>query len=178
MRKLAFQAAAVLALTSAAQLQAAQAQQAQSCMTRPELRGLVAYFLPTVLQSTIDTCTQRLAPDSYLVGRAAQLLSSLESGRTDAWPMAKRAFVKMGGDSDKSSAELFASLPEAAVRPLIEAVIVQKLGTTIKPESCDDIDRVMAPLEPLPATNLVDVLTEAMAIAGRNDKQLKVCKEA
>ena len=51
MRKLAFQTAAVLALVSSAQLHAAQVQQAQSCMTRPELRGLVAYFLPTVLQS-------------------------------------------------------------------------------------------------------------------------------
>ena len=178
MRKLAFQTAAVLALVSSAQLHAAQVQQAQSCMTRPELRGLVAYFLPTVLQSAIDTCSQRLAPESYLVGRAPRLLGTLEAGRPEAWPMAKQAFVKMGGEGDKSSAELFASLPEAAVRPLIEAVIVQKIGSSIKPESCGDIDRVMAPLEPLPATNLVEVLTEAMAIAGRNDKQLRVCKEA
>jgi hypothetical protein len=177
MRKLAFQTAAVLALVASAQLQAAQTQ-AQTCLTRPELRGMVAYFLPTVLESTIETCSQRLTPDSYMLARAPRLLTTLEAGRSQAWPMAKAAFVKLGDDGKTSTAELFAALPEEAVRPLIEAVIIQKLGTTIKPDSCGDIDRVMAPLEPLPAANLIDVLTEAMAIAGRNDKQLRVCQES
>jgi hypothetical protein len=177
MRKLAFQTAAVLALVASAQLQAAQTQ-AQTCLTRPELRGMVAYFLPTVLESAIDTCSQRLKPESYMMARAPQLLTTLESGRSQAWPMAKAAFVKIGDDGKKGTAELFAALPEEAVRPLIEAVITEKIGSSIKPDSCGDIDRVMAPLEPLPAANLIDVLTEAMAIAGRNDKQLRVCQDS
>jgi hypothetical protein len=179
MRKFAFQAAAALALVSSVQLQAAQTQAlTKPCLTRPELRGMVAYFLPTVLQSAIDKCTQRLAPDSYMLARAPQLLNTLEAGRSGSWPMAKAAFIKIGGDGDKGSSDMFSALPEEAVRPLIEAVINQKIGSTIKPESCGDIDRVMAPLEPLPATNLIDVLTEAMAIAGRSDKQLQVCRDS
>ncbi len=179
MRNFAFKAAAVLALVSSAQLQAAQAQvQAKPCMTRPELRGMVAYFLPTVLSSTIEKCAQRLAPDSYMLARAPQLLNTLEASRSQSWPMAKAAFMKIGGDGNKGTADIFAALPEDAVRPLIEAVIDQKIGSTIKPENCGDIDRVMAPLEPLPAANLIDVLTEAMAIAGRTDKQLQVCRDS
>jgi hypothetical protein len=178
MRKIAFRTAAALALVASTQPLAAQTQAAQPCLTRPELRGMVAYFLPTVLQSAIDTCTKKLSPESYMLARAPKLLTTLEAGRSEAWPMAKVAFVKIGGSDNKDVGGLFESLPEEAVRPLIEAVIAQKLGSTIKPESCGDIDRVMAPLEPLPASNLVDVLTEAMAIAGRNDKQLRVCQES
>jgi hypothetical protein len=178
MRKIAFQTTAVLALVASAQPLAAQTQAAAPCLTRPELRGMVAYFLPTVLQSAIDTCATKLTPESYMLARAPKLLTTLEAGRSEAWPMAKAAFVKIGGNDDKGTANLFASLPEEAVRPLIEAVIADKLGSTIKPDSCGDIDRVMAPLEPLPAANLVDVLTEAMAIAGRNDKQMRVCRDS
>lgn len=179
MRKLAFKTAAVLALVSSAQLQAAEAQaQSQTCLSRPELRGLVSYFLPTVLKSAIDTCTSRLTKDSYMVARAPQLLDALEADRSGSWPMAKAAFVKIGGDSDEATGNLFASLPEEAVRPLIEAVIADKLGSAIKPESCGDIDRVMTPLEPLPAANLVDLLSETLAIAGRNDKKMRVCQDS
>lgn len=178
MRKFAFQTAAVLALVASTQAAAAQTQEAAPCLTRPELRGLVSYFLPTVLQSAITTCSQKLASDTYMLARAPQLLTSLEAGRPQSWPMAKAAFVKIGGGSDKSTADMFSKLPEEAVRPLIEAVIKEKIGSSIKPENCSDIDRVMAPLEPLPAANLIDVLTEAMAIAGRNDRQMRVCRDS
>ena len=177
MRHLAFRTAAVLALVSAAQLQAAQAQD-KSCVTRPELRGLVAYALPTVLQTTIDKCAPRLAPDSYLIARAPQLVSTLEAGRSAAWPQAKQAFVKIGGKGEKDTAGMFALLPEEAVRPLIEAVIEQKLVPSIKPESCPDIDRIMTPLEPLPASNLIDTMTEVLLVAARKDKSMPTCPDA
>jgi hypothetical protein len=179
MRKLVFQTAAVMALASSAQLLAAQTQaQSQTCLSRPEMRGLVAYFLPVVLESTIDKCTSRLAKDSYMLARAPQLLGTLDAGRSEAWPMAKAAFVKIGGDGDKNTSNLFASLPEEAVRPLIEAVIADKISSEIKPESCGDIDRIMAPLEPLPAANLVDVVAETLAVAGRGDKRMRLCQDS
>ena len=128
-------------------------------------------------QTTIDTCAQRLAPESYLLARAPLLLDSLEEGRLEAWPMAKKAFLKFGNEGEKSSIRLLTALPDSAMRPLVEAVVTDKLGSSLKPENCHDIDRVMAPLEPLPATNLVDVLTEAMAIAGRDGKQMQVCRD-
>jgi hypothetical protein len=179
MRRFAFQAAAALALVSSGQLLAAQTQaaQAEACMTRPELRGMVAYFLPTVLQSTIDTCTSRLAPDSYLLGRAPRLVESLEVDRSEAWPMAKKAILKMGDDRNKGTTELLANLPEEAVGPLINAIITKELSSEIKPENCADINRVMAPLEPLPAANMVDLVIEALSLAGRSEKKMRVCKE-
>lgn len=173
-----FRAASLLALASTAQAQATQTQAEAACLTRGEVRGMVAYFLPSVLQSTIERCTQRLGPGSYLLDRAPRLVSVLESGRSEAWPMAKQAFVKLGGEGKKDAAALFDALPEEALRPIVEAAVNQKLTNSIKPESCGDIDRVMAPLEPLPAANLVDVLSEAVMLAGRKDKNMRVCPDA
>jgi hypothetical protein len=182
MRKFAFQAAAVLALVSSSQIMAAQTQAAEAgakqCLTRPELRGMVAYFLPTVLQSTIDKCTQRLAADSYMLARAPQLVTTLEAGRAESWPMAKRAFIKIGGNDSKDTAKVFSSLPEEAIRPIVEAVISEKLGGAIKPENCGDINRIMTPLEPLPAGNMIDMVTEVMFVAARKDKSMPTCAEA
>jgi hypothetical protein len=179
MRTFAFHAAAVLALTASAQVAAAQTDAAaKSCLTRPELRGMVAYFLPSVLQSTIDKCSQRLTPDSYLLGRAPLLATTLEATRSESWPMAKAAFIKIGGNDNKSTADLFAMLPEETIRPIVEAAITQKLGPSIKPESCKDIDRIMAPLEPLPPANLIDTVTEVMLVAARKDKSMPTCPEA
>ena len=178
MRKSAFQAAAVLALVASAQAQAAQTQQAETCLTRPELRGMIAYFMPTVLQSAIDTCSPQLKPDSFLLGRAPKLVGSLEAGRAEAWPMAKQAITKIGNSRTKGSGDMLANLPEEAVGPMINAVIAQELSSEIKPESCGDINRVMTPLEPLPAANMIDLITEALALAGRSDKKMRLCVES
>lgn len=177
MRKFAFKAAAVMALASSTQLAAAQTQ-SPSCLTRPELRGMISYILPTVLKSTIDTCTGQLKADSYILTRAPKLLNTLESGRSAAWPMARAAFAKFGDDKDKDLGKLFASLPEESVRPLIEAVIDEKIGKQIKPSSCTDIDRIMAPLDPLPPANLIEAITETFAVAAKNDKQMQVCRDS
>ena len=55
MQKGLFRIAASLALIGAGQAQAATAQQAAPCISREEMRGMVAYFLPTVVNSVIKT---------------------------------------------------------------------------------------------------------------------------
>jgi hypothetical protein len=177
MRKFAFQTAAVLALIASAELQAAQTQQAQTCLTRPEVRGMITYFMPSVLQSAIDSCAGQLKPESYLLGRAPTMVEGLEAGRSDAWPMAKQAILKIGNDRAKGSADMLANLPEEAIGPLITAMVVQEVSADIKPKNCGDIDRVLTTLEPLPASNMVDLVTEVLMLGGRGGRKLQVCAE-
>lgn len=178
MRKPAFQAAAALALVASMQAQTAHAQQAQSCLTRPEMRGLIAYFLPTVLQSAIATCRPRLDPDSYLLSGTPRLLDALEAGRSNAWPMAKQAVLKIGDERSDGAGRMLAKLPEEAIGPMVGALITEELSSEIKAENCGDIDRVMAPLDPLPTANLIDMATEVMVIAGRDGKKIRACRES
>lgn len=165
-----FRTAAVLALLSAGSAQAAQA---PSCVTRAEMRGLVAYFLPTVVNSTITTCSQHLSGDTYLVSRAPTLVTTLDKGKDAAWPSARSAFLKIGGKG--KDAAMIEKLPDDLLRPLIETIITTELLPGIKPGQCADIDRIARTMEPLPADNTVDLVAEVLSVAARGDSKIPSC---
>lgn len=169
--------AATAALAALIPLQAAQAQEAKSCISREEMRGLVAYMLPTVLNSTISTCKAHLPGDSYLIARAPALLDRLNADKDKAWPQAKAGFMKFGGGK-ASSAKILDAMPDEVIRPFIEAAITAEIAPKVKPESCADIDRLSATLEPLPASNMVNMFAEILNLVAREDKKLSSCPAA
>lgn len=170
MRQFAYRTAAVLALISAGQAQAATA---SNCITRPEMQGLVAYFLPPVLGSAITSCEATLPAQSYLITKGPALVDQLATGKDAAWPAAKTAFIKMSGKGKDSG--LLERLPDEALRPLIEGIIETELLPSIKPGTCEDINRVAATLEPLPTANTVSMVAELLNIAARKDGKFASC---
>lgn len=165
-------ALALAALSVPSMAQAATA----GCMTKPELRGMVAYMLPFVVDSAIEKCAGSVPPTSFMATRAPELSKELTKGQPAAWPMAKRAFMKFSGDSSKESADMMDSMPETAMRPLLESVLTQEFTSKIKTKDCKDIDTVLGTLAPLPATNFVDLITEVVVIGARDDKEMRVCE--
>lgn len=163
------------ALTLQAGLAQAAAPSGAKCVERAEVAGLVGFALPTVLNAAISKCTPALGDNAYLVARGPRLVASLNTGKDASWPMAKQAFVKIGGGPE--AAEAFAMLSDQAIKPIVEEVFAAKFVEEIPTESCKDVDSIMAALEPLPAANLVQVLTEALMIAGRKDKKLSTCRD-
>lgn len=146
------------------------------CMTKPELRGMVAYMLPFVVDSVIEMCTATVPKDSFMATRAPALSKELTTGQPAAWPMAKRAFLKFSGDTDKDTAAMMDSMPETAMRPLLESVMTQEFTSKIKTKDCKDIDAVLGTLAPLPTTGFVDLITEVVVIGAREDKEMRVCE--
>jgi len=169
--------AAATALVALIPLQAAQAQDSKACITRAEMRGLVAYFLPTVLDSTISTCKAHLPANSYLSAGAPLLLDRLNAGKEQAWPQAKAAFMKFGGGKAEET-KVFDKMPDDVIRPFIEAAITAEVAPKVKAENCADIDRLTATLEPLPAGNLVDMFAEILNLVAREDKKMSSCPAA
>lgn len=169
-----FRCAGVLALFSSAQLSAAQTQQ---CLTEPEVRGLVAYMLPSVTDSVIKRCASRLPSSAYLTTRGPALVTDLRKGQSAAWPAAQSAMVKMAS-KDEDSAEMFRSMPESVVGPIMESMIAEELTDDIKAENCKDIDKVLATMAPMPAASLVDMFSAVVMIAGRDGKKLQTCQAA
>lgn len=169
--------AAVMALCGAVQAQA-QAAAAPQCLTRGEIRGMVAYVMPTVLSAAAAKCAPGLPSTAFFATRAPQLITELEPGRAAAFPMAKQAFKKFGGKGDSSTSAIFDALPEEAFGPIIEAVVSEKLTGEIKHESCGDIDRVMTAMAPLPGSNMIDLITEAVVLAARDDRKMRSCPES
>lgn len=171
MRKSLFQVAGVLALLSAGEAQAAKAKQ---CLTRAEVHGMVGYFLPTVLDTAIKNCGAQLPASSFLLARAPRVVGELTPGRAAAWPMARQAFAKFAGnDGDE-----LANMPDDIVQPVVDEALAGIVGQEIKAKNCKDIDRIMAPLSPLPAANMVDLIAEIFMVAARNDKEMPTCRDS
>ena len=168
-----FRTAAALALLSTGQL--AQAATAKPCMSQAELRGMVAYIMPSVMSSVVERCRASLPAGSAMLTRGTQVVTELQAGQSAAFPMARQAFVKFSDDGNKDGADMFLSMPEDTLKPIIESVITKELTASIKVKDCPDIERVFSTLQPLPASNFVDLVTQVMTIATRDNKQMSVC---
>ena len=173
MTRIAYRIAATLALAATGQI--AQAQATKPCMTPAELRGMVAYMLPSAMGSVVERCRPALAAGAPLLTRGPQLVSELEAGQSAAFPMARRAFAKFSDKGDQKTAALMLALPEASLKPIIEMALSQELTSSIKVANCPDIDRVFRTLQPLPASNFVDFFTEVITIGVRDNKDMTIC---
>ena len=169
-----FRLAGALALLAAGPLQAA-TPLAKPCVTQLELRGMVAYMLPSVARLVVTRCKAALPAGAVLLTSGPTVAAALDSGRLAAYPMARRGFVKFSDEGNALVTGLMLRMPEAQMRPIMEATVQQELMGSFKTTSCADIDRVFATLQPLPAENFVDLLTQVLVIAGRDDKNFSVC---
>ena len=107
--------------------------------------------------------------------RGAQLAVELESGRAAAFPLARRAFAKFSDTGDKNTTAIMLTMPEETLRPIVDDALSSKLVGAIAVKNCADIDRIFATLEPLPASNFIDLFTQVVTIGARDDKKMSVC---
>ena len=163
--------AGALALVSAGQLQAAQTADAATCLSREEINGLVAYVMPDALDAAIATCKPTLAADSFLLRRGPALSTTLHAGKDAAWPAARAGFLKFGHD------EAMPKLKDATLRTMVDDIMGQKLAPAIKPSVCGDAERILAPLEPLPTTNLIAFIGAIVSVAARKDPKMPTCPD-
>ena len=175
MTRTAFRLAAALALLSTSQLSAATPAPAHPCMTPAELRGMVAYVLPSAMTTLIERCRPGLPAGASLLGRGGQLVAEFEAGRAAAFPLARRAFAKFSDTGDKNTTAIMLTMPEETLRPIVDDALSSKLVGAIAVKNCADIDRIFATLEPLPASNFIDLFTQVVTIGARDDKKMSVC---
>ncbi len=175
MTRIPFRFAAALALVSTSQLQAAGPAPVKPCMTQPELRAMVAYVMPSAMATLIGHCKPALPAGASLLSHGAQLVITFEGSRAANFPLARQAFAKFSETGDKNNTAIILALPEAVLRPIIDETVTKELTGSIKVQDCTNIDRVFATLEPLPASNLIDLVTQVMTITARDDKQMSVC---
>ncbi len=165
-------ALAIVALASASTA-GAQAPVAP-CLTEQEVSGLVVYAMPSVIDATQTTCSSQLSGRGFLATGGSGMADRYAAKGDATWPEAKSAFFKLGKLKPKDT-QLFAQLPDEAVRPLLDALIVQMVSQEIKPGSCRNIERlvqVLDMLEPDQAGALSGVIA-SLALTG--DKEVKMC---
>lgn len=150
----------------------ARAAPTRTCMNPEEIRGFVGYVLPDVVSSVVSKCGPNLRTDGYFSTRGSQLAERLAVGKEASWPMARAAFRKMGGDF---KGQPKASLSERTIRSLIDNEMVAKLTTELPLTMCRDIETIVAPLDPLPAENMVQLLAAIFGVAGRKGSDVQAC---
>lgn len=161
-------AIAMMALVSAP------AAAAQECVSEAEVADLFIYAMPSALNSAQNSCSGRVQPNGFFSsGGASSLSGKYAALQTGSWPRAKRALLMLLA-SPQAQAELrssdipdidpnrlLRSLPDDVARPLIDAIIVEKVAASMKPDQCRNIERfasAIAPIEPRTAALLIGTL--------------------
>lgn len=138
-------AAAALAALIPAQVQA---QAAKACLTEREVAQMAIYSLPAVVEGVRGKCSARLSKTGFLATRGDTFAQKYAALQGESWPVAKSAILKyVGGKPGAAMANdpiaMFAALPDESVRPLVDAMIAQKVGEAVRPEHCGSVERGM-----------------------------------
>jgi hypothetical protein len=137
-------AAAIAALLPAQ----AQAQAARTCLTEREVAQMAIYSVPSLVSGVRQKCSARLSSSGFLATRGDSFAQKYAALQNETWPVAKSALLKfVGGASSQAKSNdpvaMFASLPDEAVRPMVDAMIAQKVGDSVKPSHCANVERGM-----------------------------------
>jgi hypothetical protein len=145
--------AGTTALATLLSAQAATAQAAASCVSEREVAQLAVYAVPSMVEGVRGKCAKTLSSSGYLATKGTALASRYAALQGETWPEAKRAIAKFAtAKADAETANTFATLaglPDEAVRPLVDALIAQKIGETIKTKDCSKVERGIQLLSPL-----------------------------
>lgn len=171
--------ASAIALAAIASSQAAQAQQ-QACINPADLSDAVIYAMPMAFDAARTTCTNRLSKNGFMATKGDAFIAPYRTAQNTAWPgalrvikafMADKARGEDGADTADMSA-MIASMPESALRPLIDAFVGQMIAEKIKPASCSKIERGIELVSPLPAENVGGLATFLIELGEIKDPML------
>ena len=133
-------------------------------MTEREVSSLLTYALPVVMDSTMKACRPQLSPQGYFATQGASLVQRYAARKGTAWPEAKGALLKLGGN-DARMKDMVANLSDEALQPFAEGMVAQLVTKQIKPGQCKPIERATRLLSPLPPENTAELLTFMIVLA-------------
>jgi len=156
--------AALAAGTLASQPVAAQAQ--QTCVTESEVAAIAIYSVPSLVQAMRLRCGGSLSANGYIAQRGDALSGRYAALQPRVWPRAKSGMLKIigtqsSGAQGRQMLDTIGALPDEAVRPLVDAWIVQETSARIPVANCQRIEWVveaLAPVEPEVAGGLIGAL--------------------
>lgn len=137
------------------------------CLTPREVTALSTYALPSAIGGVTRNCAATLPASAWLPQNGAALAQRYSSGKAQAWPAARAAFLKMSTATNPEAAQLFAALPDESLMPLADAALSGIVAAKVKPETCPAIDRALSLLAPLPAENTAELIALAVGIGAR-----------
>lgn len=159
-----------------------QAAWAADCLSEDEVNGLVGYALPSVIDGAMRACKPHLSSNGYFATRGSEFLTRYSARKDQNWPVAKGAFLKLGGAKDAQMVNTIKSLPDSALQPFVEGMVSEMVGGEIKASQCTAIERGVRILAPLPPENTAELIAFVVVLADKpkNGKPsaMPICKAA
>ncbi len=141
------------------------------CLSSAEFTALSSYALPSIITGTTERCATTLPADAWLRRNGSQLAARYAVAKPAAWPTAKAAFLKLGGNSTNAEASnLLKSLPDSSLQPMLDALISGMVGQQLPAERCGVIDRLVRLLAPLPPENTAELIAVAAGLGAKTGR--------
>jgi hypothetical protein len=140
------------------------------CLTSGEFTALSTYALPSVIRGTTQRCAPALPSDSFLRQDGEKLAARYAASKDQAWPAAKAAFLKLGTAKDARASEIFKSMSDDALRPLVDGLVTGVVVQQLPVNRCSTVDRLFMLLSPLPAENTAGLIGLAAGLGARGGK--------
>lgn len=154
------------ATAGAAALQPVAASAQQACVTEAEVGAIAIYSVPSLVLAMRQRCGSELAANGYIARRGDTLSGRYAALQPQVWPRAKSGMLKILGaqasaGQGRQMLDSIGSLPDEAVRPLVDAWIVQETSARIPVQNCQRMEWVLealAPVDPEVAGGLIGAI--------------------
>ncbi len=146
--------------------------QARSAMTPEATQAAVRYALPHLIAGFRSTCGPKLPRDGYLARNGAAMIDRYSQGSAAAWPSAREALMALGANKKPEIAQMFAQMPDSALRPFVDATISSMVATKVKTADCGEIERGLELLAPLPPENIAGLAGFLFEMSQRGKKPM------
>jgi hypothetical protein len=136
------------------------------CVSEGEVKDLVLFILPDMIDTIGQQCRASLATDSYLLGDGRRLARTLAVEKAAHLAGASAAFAKIG--RGKGGADL---RDEKVQLAFVESLRDEVMGK-VSARTCIDVDQAALLLAPLPSDNLgrLAALLVRISTAGDNKR--------
>lgn len=172
--------ALALALVAAIPAPALAAAAEPPCLSAQEFTAVSTFALPGVIRGAAQRCMAVLPGDAFLRSQSEALAKRYSVGRDRAWPQAKAAFFKLGGNIDPQASSMLKAMPDESLKPFVESAVTSMVGQQLPTERCSAVDRLVMLLSPLPAESTAEVIGLAAGLGARTGQarlgKFAICK--
>ncbi len=159
----------LLAVTALTMPVTAIAQDAR-CISRDESRAVVANLMPELIANSGRHCAAQIGDQTFLARNADELGRSLSPHAKSAWPAARAALERLGGNP----------LPDnAALLDLGRNALATGIVGNLDADSCGMVNTLVEQIAPLPAENFANVFALFLEAGMNADENaaLRVCPQ-
>lgn len=167
--------ASLIAMIALSLATGAQAQRASSCITETEVASLIVYAVPSAVAGITTACTPHLSGTGFLATQGQAFAARYGALQAARWGEAKAGFMKFGmsGKAGGDRMDVLATLPDGAMRPMVDGLITAQIAESVAPSDCAKVERgieLLSGIDPAQAGALV-----AFTMALTKPKNPQIC---